>query len=225
MRPRHHNVARGLDGCRGQAMIESCFVIIFLCLLFLGLFQLIHGYVAREILYHAAACAARAKTVGFNGWMVKKTMRVAAIPNAGSLTQPVVSSVDPTLVNAIATLSPGALWDMALTNSPQSPTISTELTRIPDYLTSQGNIRQMGILDYANWDSITCDSSSTALSTDPSSAGTITMLVHQPYALLLALETVWSGDLTVQGDITNRLLNASYTIESHYPLYLDDRTW
>ena len=223
MQPGHHHVARGFGACRGQAIIESCLVIIFLCVLFLGLFQLMHAFVSREILYHAAACAARAKTVGLNYWMVQKTMRVAAIPNAGTLTEPVISQVDPVLVSALATMNPGALWDMALVNSPRSPIVSTELTRIPDYLTNEGETSAQNILDYSDWNTITCGQS---MMLNSGNAGTLTVQVQQPHELLLSLEWVLTGDLQFSAhSITNITLSRSYTIEAHYPLYLDDHAW
>lgn len=210
-------------------MIESCIVIVFLCLLFLGLFQLIHAYVARDILYHAAARAARAKTVGFNRWMVEKTMRVAAIPNAGSLTQPVLATTDQTLANALATLKkPGALWDFALQSTPQSPTIAVELARIPDYLASGDEGSAEAILDYADWGTILPPtiSSSSSIAIDPASAGTITALVQQPYDLLLPLEALGAGSLGMASQNPGQItLGANYTIEANYPLYLDDNNW
>jgi len=207
-------------------MIESCIVIVFLCLLFLGLFQLIHANVAREVLYHAAARAARAKTVGFNRWMVEKTMRVAAIPNAGSLTQPNIATSDPILATALAALRPGPFWDFALRSTPQSPTLAVELARIPSYMASPNNARAQTMLDYADWNTISSSISSTRVSTDPSSAGTFTVLVQQPHSLLVALKDLMAGNLGVPSqDPEKILLGAHYDIEAHYPLYLEDQTW
>ena len=205
-------------------MIESCIVIVFLCLLFMGLFQLIHASVSRELLYHAAACAARARTVGLNRWMVEKTMRVAAIPNAGTLTQPAAATVDPALLHALATLQPGALWDYALQSTPQSPTINAELARIPLYLGSQNHATGQQILDYANWDTIQLASLAVdnSAAIDPASAARITALVKQPHELLVALDSLMAGSLSASPDLTTNItLSGRYRIEAHYPLYLD----
>jgi len=209
-------------------MIESCIVIVFLCLLFLGLFQLIHAYVARDVLYHAAARAARAKTVGFNRWMVEKTMRVAAIPNAGSLTQPALSTTDQALANALATRKkPGALWDFALRSTPQSPTIGVELARIPDYLASGDAGSADAILDYKDWGTLSYTiASSSGIAIDPASAGTITAQVQQPYDWLIAWDALQAGSLGSPSQDPGKItLGASYTIEANYPLYLDDNGW
>ncbi|MEI8242768.1 MAG: hypothetical protein WCI17_05835 [bacterium] len=210
-------------------MIESCIVIVFLCLLFLGLFQLVHAFVAREVLFHAAARAARAKTVGFNRWMVEKTMRVAAIPNAGRLVMPVIPGGDPALGDALATLQPGELWDFALQSTPRSATIDTELARIPEYLASANSPRAGNILDYENWDSIAYNiSSSAGVVIDPSSPGTFTARVTQPHDLLVAIADLLNGDIGADSPgQTNRItLIGRYDVEAHCPLYLDaDRNW
>ena len=53
-----------------------------ICVIFMGIFQVSQLAVAREVLHHAAARGARARSVGFNAFMVQKSVRVAAIPNA-----------------------------------------------------------------------------------------------------------------------------------------------
>ena len=224
MQPGHHNVARGAGSCRGQAMIESVLVILFLCLLFLGLFQLVHTYVARDVLYHASARAARARTVGFNMWMVEKTMRVAAIPNAGALTQPALSTGDPALGIALATLQPGALWDFALQSTPRSASLGVELARIPEYLASDNILRARAILDYADWNTISppAISLSTDIVLDPASAGTLTARVTQPHNLLVELDALREGQINPDTNTSGRVeLIGRYDIEAHYRLYLD----
>lgn len=209
-------------------MIESCFAIIFLCLLFMGLFQLVHVCVSREILYHAAARAARAKTVGFNQWMVQKTMRVAAIPNAGSLSQPVISMVDPALVTALATLSPGDLWDFAMKSTPQSVTVNTELARIPEYLNSENMPTADNILNYENWNTIVGPTiaSSASVVLDPSGPGTFSAKVEQPYKLLISLWGLVTGESSdLQADPGHIHLVQHYDIEAQYPLYIEDGYW
>lgn len=64
-------------------MLETALAVLFITVLFLGLFQLAHMVTARILLDHAAARAARAKAVGFNDWMCLKSARVAMIPVAG----------------------------------------------------------------------------------------------------------------------------------------------
>jgi TadE-like protein len=114
----------------GQALIESCIVIGLICLLLMGLFQLVQLFMAQEILDYAAGRGARAKAVGFNDFMVDKTVRIGAIANAGALTFPERSGG-----------GPWAQW-----TSQESP-------RIPQYL--QANSWELdAILNYALWDTI-----------------------------------------------------------------------
>jgi hypothetical protein len=216
----------GRCAVRGQAMIESCLVIIFLCLLFLGLFQMAHAYVAREVLNHAAARAARAKTVGFNRWMVEKTMRVAAIPNAGRLLVPSADG-NPEMGEALNTMGPGALWDFALQSTPRAASLDTELARIPEYLASEDEDRAENLLDYENWSTVSSDiDTSAGIILDPTAAGYFTARTYQSHELLLALDALREGTLDENAATNGSVrLIGRYDIEAHYPLYLDDQNW
>jgi len=115
---------------RGQALIESCIVIGLICLLLTGLFQLAQLFMNQEILDYAAGRGARAKAVGFNDFMVSKTVRIGAIANAGAL-----------LVPERTGGGPWVQW-----THHESP-------RIPHYLQSD-SWEVDAILNYAQWDSI-----------------------------------------------------------------------
>lgn len=67
----------------GQAMIESIVVLFFLCLVFFAVYEYANLLTAHTVLDYAAARAARARTVGFNDFMVTKTVRVATMATAG----------------------------------------------------------------------------------------------------------------------------------------------
>ena len=121
---------RSRPGCRGQALIESCLAIGLLCLVLMGLFQLAQLFLARQILDYAAARGARARTVGFNDFMVSKTVRIGALANAGRLVFP-----EP------AGGGPWAQWTLH-----ESP-------RIPHYLAAH-SWQVQSILNYEHWDSI-----------------------------------------------------------------------
>ncbi len=114
----------------GQALIESCLVIGLGCLLLMGLFQLAHLWVAQELLTFAAARGARAKAVGFNDFMVSKTVRIGAIGTAGALRVPPPA--------------PGGPWAQWTDN---------EAPRIPHYLEADAHELQ-SILDYELWDTL-----------------------------------------------------------------------
>jgi len=211
-------------------MVESCIVIFFMCLLFMGVFQVAHAYISGEILYNAAARAARAKTVGLNRMMVEKSMLAAAIANSGTLTCPSsISSVSGAFRNALATDSPGALWDFALKSNPTPPTLNTELQTVPVYLGSGCPARGSAVLDYQNWDGGNYISSpfvTIGLGVVNSSGGAnqISVRVTQPYDWLIALSALATGSIqtTTPGSIN---LYGDYAIEEHYSLYLNDSDW
>lgn len=127
---------RGLAGvscvrgrASGQSLIESCIVVALLCLILFGLFQVSQLYAVKETLIYAAGRGLRAKTVGFNRFMVHKTIRVGAIPAAGRLTNPTYAG-GPSAAHAL------------------------EEPRIPLYLGAEQWGQLSPILDYEHWDAI-----------------------------------------------------------------------
>ena len=110
----------------GQALIESCLVVALICLIFFGVFQLSQLFASQEVLDYAAGRGARARTVGFNHFMVLKTVLVGAIPNAGKLLNP------------------------AHTGGPARQ-YALESARIPLYLGAQSGGELGAILDYDGW--------------------------------------------------------------------------
>lgn len=113
----------------GQALIESCLVIAIVCLIFFGIFQISQLYAAQEVLDYAAGRGARAFTVGFNKFMVDKTVRVGVIANAGRMSNPAYQG--------------GPAAEHAL-----------EAARIPLYLGAENSGQLDAILDYEHWDTI-----------------------------------------------------------------------
>ena len=113
----------------GQSLIESCLVLILICILFFGLFQISQLLAAQEVLNYAAGRGARAKTVGFNRFMVHKTVRVGAIPNAGRMLNP----------------APGG---------GPAREHTAEAARIPLYLGADNWGQLDAILDYEAWDTV-----------------------------------------------------------------------
>jgi hypothetical protein len=205
--------ARRKGGAKdGQSLVESCIVICLIALVFAGLFQISQLFAAREILYHAAARGARAKTVGLNWWMVEKSIRVASIPNAGRLTTPPFQNVDTTLETMAATLKPGTLWERTLGIVPSSLQYNLERARVPEYLYSDNPFQGSYVLDYADWDTISGDHGSGP--GDP----IIHVRVRQDYPLRIPIHRAFYDDDSVQ------LEGESY-IENHYPLYIDDQFW
>lgn len=200
-------------GKSGQSLIEACFVIFLICLIFAGLFQVSQLFAAREVLYHSANRGTRAMAVGFNHFMTTKAARVAAIPNAGRLIWPVFDNIDPTLHAAVQTLRPGELWSFAVAAVPPSAQADIEMARIPEYLAATDEWQARHTLDYSGWDALRITATAPVVG-NPNSIDPIHAVVSQDYPLWVPLHrTFYAADsVAIEGE--------SY-IENHYPLYLD----
>jgi len=187
-------------------------MIALISLIFFGILQLSQLLAAREVLDHAAARAARAKTVGFNRWMVRKVVDVATIPNAGKLWSPPFEDVQPGLRAIVQEGTPGQVWDYALQTIPGSPQYAIERGRIPDYLASENQARARYLLDYARWPDIGY------WAVDDNGAQMIHVQVQQDYPLWVPMHRTFYADDDVS-------LAADAYIESHFPLYLHDLDW
>ncbi len=82
--PAHNHAGNSLRrGNGGQAMIESIIVMFFLCIVFFLVFQYTNLLTVRTVLDYTAARAARARAVGFNDFMITKTVRIGSMSIAG----------------------------------------------------------------------------------------------------------------------------------------------
>ena len=206
-------------------MIESLMAIGLICLIFFGAMQISQMFAAREILYHAAARGARAKTVGFNQWMVRKAIHVAAIPISGPMLTPQVDPQDPTIVAAIeASKGAGALIDpwldvMAGRLVPSSARYQMERALIPEFMGADHVHQARSILDYDAWqnDLIRHGISGLPLgATDTPPPLRVTARMN--YTRWLPMRnTFFRGDAVPMEGVN--------TLETHYLVYLDDQHW
>ena len=67
----------------GQAMVETILVLFFLFLAFYTVFQFADNLRARLLVDYAASRVARARTVGYNDYMLEKTADIATMAAAG----------------------------------------------------------------------------------------------------------------------------------------------
>lgn len=195
----------------GQSLVESCIVTILICMILCVLLQISQLFAAKEILTYAAGRGARAKTVGFNQFMVYKTVRIGAIPNAGKLVSPEL----PTFSSAGgSTWTPDqgyTRWSQALSGGePVSPQLLEETPRIPLYLGADWWGQLPAILDYDDWDSIT---HSCAFNGD-----LIEFEVAQTYPLKYPFHRTFyfADDIQLEGHAD---------LEDHAALYMDDAGW
>ena len=116
---------------RGQAMVESLIVLLFLVAAFLFLYDFAFGAVARLLLENGAASAARADAVGLNGFQREKSLRVGMIPVSGRRLVPGDGRA----------VAPGA----------------GELALVRTYLQARDWAEADGILDYEGWRGLSHD--------------------------------------------------------------------
>jgi hypothetical protein len=189
-----------------------------ICLIFMGLLQVSEIFAAREILNHAAARGARARTVGFNWWMVEKCVRVASIPNAGKMITPDFENDDTALQGMVESLNSGDLWEQTLHSSPSSLQYNMERARIPEYMATYNRQRGSHILDYENWNTIHSDHGTAVPASPGVAAAMIRFAVHQDYPLWVPLHRAFYRDDSVD-------MSAQFSMENHYELYIDDMYW
>ena len=206
-------------------MVESVFVIVLACLCFFAVFQYAHLFSAKAVLEHAAARAARARTVGFNRFMVEKSARVAAIPASGKRLAPVAPAGLPSAItSALASGRIGDVWNLALRGNVSSAGIQMEVNSVPFYLDSINNPTASHILDYELWDTlrVVIDEPADFGNGRP---GMLTVALRQRHPLLLSLRPLADGALRSAESGETFSLGGLYSIESHYPLYMEDMNW
>jgi len=197
-------------------LVESCLVIFLIGLLFAALFQFSQIVAAHATLRYAAAAGARAKTVGFNRWMVDKVVRVAAIPNAGKLVSPAFENKNAYLRDVIRREKPVPAWSKLLRETPSSAQYAVEKTRIPDYLDSSGPTMAGTVLDYADWKTIQPpEIEATGVASPEGPGAEVTVTVEQALPLRVPVHRAFyaADELKLQSDAT---------MENHYPLYIED---
>ena len=205
-------------------MLESLLVVLVLCLLLFGLLQVALVFNADEILHHSAARAARARSVGFNDWMVTKAQRVAAIPNSGKMLEPVLGTPAQPVFDP--TLSLGEKWDSAIHPArayARSYKSLVEMARIPEYLATDNHLRGEAILHYEEWENHSFGVSvqrSDSLAAALGGAGTVQASVRQSYPLLLPFHRLFSRPVPDADGIDRISLSGESEILDHASLYL-----
>ncbi len=112
-------------GRRGQAMVESIIVLFFLCIVFFLVFDYARLLICNTTLDYAASRAARARTVGFNDFMVLKTARLGAMAVSGEC--------------------------LTKINNDSTPSTAALVSRMGSYLQTANPSETYGILDFELW--------------------------------------------------------------------------
>jgi hypothetical protein len=218
-------VVRKRGTSSGQAMVESIFVLIAACLCFIAFFQYANLYAAKMTLTHAATRAARARTVGLNHWMVEKAARAAAIPVSGKSL--VDFGLPPTKTGLLPQKNIGDVWDKALAISPSSAKGQIERARVPEFMGSENEPTSREILDYELWDDMSF-SLDEPISLDGETPGVLEVTVSQRQPLLISFASLLEGSLKSDSESSEDLnvrMRGTYSMESQYPLYMENMNW
>ncbi len=202
----------------GQSLIEACLALAILCLIFMGGFQVSQLIGTRQVLYHAAARGARAKAVGFNRFMVAKSIHVASIPNAGRMIVPDTPNEDTVLREWLDTETAGGVWDRVMEDAESTAAVhEIERARIPEYMASAYWSWARATLDYEHWDTIRG-----IVPGSVDDAVPIEVRVRQD----VDLRRLFGGGV-VRSFYAEDILEMEGTskLEAHYPLYIEDFNW
>ena len=132
----------------GQSLIESCLVIAILCLVLFGGIQISQLYLTREILDYAASSGARARAVGLNDFMVRKTVQLASVSIAGAVINPHnIPVINGPSRSFWLSQTYGAAWDWAATNNPIVNINNNVTGRFMSYLEAESDGELPAILD------------------------------------------------------------------------------
>lgn len=213
-----------LNNKGGQAMIESIFVIILTSLIFLALFQYANLFSSKIILTHAAARAARCRSVGFNQWMVLKSARVAAIPAAGKRLIPEQLGVDPAITAALQNNRVIDIWELALHSNTRSPGTMLERGRIPEYMGTINHPTAEHLLDYEHWETLSVRIDED-MDLDGKTPGLAVVDVSIRYPFLISVRALRDGELRNPDQDEGMALKGHFQIENQYPLYIEDANW
>ena len=179
---------------KGQSMIETVIVVIFLSLTFLWLFQYANLFTSKLVLTHAAARAARARAVGMNELMVWKSSRVATIPVAGK---------------CLSSFGGAAL------------TPEQEVARIPEFLAADNYADARGYLDYELWPVTYTEVTETGINGGTVEA---TVTQEHPRLFDTAdMLSGYGGSDDPTHDYDPFIVTGTYSLENHYPYYMNNQ--
>lgn len=206
---------------KGSAMVESCVVMMLLCLILFGLLQVSYLVGSRNVIRYTAVATARAAAVGMNDFMLHKISHFTSIATAGPVRTP--SGLQASRP-AGATL--GALWDSSIArdNKPVSELGQYEMSVREAYLLADTTSFDT-ILDYDNWQSEETD---IFFEYSVDNDEILTMKISQTLPLVFPFSRVFFGLRdeveVVRGDrredYPGKLIEVESVIEDHSDYYL-----
>ncbi len=175
----------------GQAMIETIIVMVFLLIAFFMIAQFADNFRARLVTDYAAGRCARSRTVGLNDYMMLKIARIATMSIAGK--------------NMLPDYVDGPL------------TASEMIGRAGNYLSARYDAQTHGVLDFELWRNNQTSVSSVL------GGSKLTATVKQRRPQFFSLSCFLSGKENDSEEMDEETadIEASHSIEAHYPDYLN----
>jgi len=206
---------------QGAAMVESCIVMVLLCLILFGILQVSYVVAARNVVSYTAIATARAASVGLNDFMLHKVSHYASIPTAGPVSTPTgFGSAKP------EGKSVGAMWDNAIARDNEVVSaLGTYEIAVKEAYHMAGPEGFRSILDYENWQR---DETGIRVGYERDGNNVITLEIEQTVPLVLPFSQVFFGHLdpvdATRGDhvgtYPGKRITATAIIEDHSELYL-----
>ena len=140
-------------------MLETVLALFFLCLAFFWILDYAELPKTRTVLDYAAARGARARAVGFNDFMVTKTLRIASMAVAGKC--------------------------LTTTETGTSPSTGFLISRSGSYLETEQESDTRGILDFELWEPSVFGWS--AAESHNGQQGDVVLEIHQRHPLFASL--------------------------------------
>lgn len=208
----------------GSSMVESCIVMVLLCLVLFGLLNVSYVVSSRNVLDYASIATARAASVGLNGFMLKKISHFDTIPTAGPVRMPGTDFKTDRPQGGFL----GAKWSFAMArkNTPKSELGEYETQVHEGYLLSD---HPNHILDYDNW-SNEGDAEVYIKPPEYDDYDVMTFTLAQRLPLVLPFSRVFFGNYPLikasRGGKINKYpgkeIDATTYIEDHSKYYLKD---
>lgn len=171
-------------------MVETAFVMLFLALAFFAAFQFADTFRAKLLCEYAAARVARARTVGFNDWMLRKTANLATMSAAGE----------------------------CLTDAPSggAPSAAFLVSRMADYLDCGYDAQAEKVLDFEYWH----DGRTAAVCPLYGAKLTAAVTQRRPVFFNLAAAFGGAPQPDDGDDAADSRVTGHASIEAHYPAWM-----
>ena len=183
-------MSRKTENKRGAALVESCLVLVMLCLILFGVLQVSYLVGARDVLSYASMASARSAQVGYNDLMVEKAALYLGIPAAGPIITPSFRHSTQTVHDDPLTV--GERWGSASNLDGGGVNASqyyAEMNLKERFLAADSESEMVGILNYDNW--MSSDTRLQVVSSD--SSGMVSARIFQNVPMVMPFARIFAA--------------------------------